>query len=355
MKRTIKTILTVCAAILMLVSLAACSQSDVPDGYQLVACEGDEFRLYVPTQWIVNTTSGTTAAYYTSDAEMGVTVTKADDAAGLTLEEYWAVCDVKYKAELEGYSYDGNVKKIVMGGKAAEQRSFSAKITRFSDTENKGVTKEYKFLQATVQNNGETYVLIYSAPTDQFDSRLETVVGNSNGEGIIPYFKFAEGYTSKDNAKDYDDKVQAPDGMKLASTEERPYRFFVPSSWKINKRTDATAAYASDSDSSNVNVGMYMTSNMAETVEDHFKRLEESYKTSLSSYALISDEEITMDGISARKYTYSVVSGGQEYKIVQAIVRKGDMFYYVTYTALPENFEKHLGDVQKMIENFDIR
>lgn len=355
MKRTIKTILAVCIAALMLVLLAACSQSDIPDGYQLVACEGDEFRLYVPTQWVVNTTSGTTAAYYSSDAEMGVTVTKVDDAAGLTLEEYWVVCDAKYKAELDGYSYDGNVKKIVMGGKAAEERTFLANVTRFSDTENKSVTKEYKFLQATVQNDGETYVLIYSAPTDQFDSQLETVEGNSSGEGIIPYFKFAEGYTSEDNAKDYDDKVQAPEGMKLASTDERPYRFFVPSSWEINNRTDATAAYASESDSSNVNVGMYMTNNMAETVADHYKRLEASYKTSFASYTLVSDEEITMDGISARKYTYAVVSGGQEYRIVQAIVRKGDMFYYVTYTALPENFEKHLGDVEKMIENFDIR
>ena len=146
-----------------------------------------------------------------------------------------------------------------------------------------------------------------------------------------------------------------PEGMKLASTDERPYRFFVPSSWKINNRTDATAAYASDSDRSNVNVGMYMTSLLTETVADHFKRLEDGYKTSFASYELISDEEITMDGISARKYTYTVVSGGQEYRIVQAIVRKGDMFYYVTYTATPENFEKHLYDVEKMIANFDIR
>ena len=62
-----------------------------------------------------------------------------------------------------------------------------------------------------------------------------------------------------------------------------------------------------------------------------------------------------MDGVSARKYTYTVVSGGQEYKLVQAIVRKGDMFYCLTYTALPENFDRHLPDVEKMIENFDIR
>lgn len=355
MKRTIRAILIISIATLMLISFAACAQSDVPEGYQLVACEGDEFRLYVPTQWVVNTTSGTTSAYYTSDAEMAITVTKADDADGLTLEEYWAVCNEKYAAELNEYSYDGNVKKIVMGGKAAEQRSFVAKVTRFNETENKNVTLEYKFLQVNVQNNGNTYIFIYSAPKDQFDSQLEVVVGNSNGEGVIPYFKFAEPYTSEDNRKEYDDSVVAPDGMKLASTDERPYRLFVPTSWKINNRTDATAAYVSDTDSSNVNVGMYMTSLISETVSDHFKRLEESYKASFSSYELISDEEIKMDGISARKYTYTVVSGGQEYKMIQAIVRKGDMFYYVTYTATAENFEKHLADVRKIIENFDIR
>ena len=355
MKRTVKSILITCIAIMMLLSFAACAESDVPDGYQLVACEGDEFRLYVPTQWVVNTTGGVTSAYYSSDAEMGVTVTRADDAEGLTLDEYWDVCNANYKAELEGYVYDGNLKNIIMGGKAAQQRTFRAKVTRFDEKENKYVTTSYRFLQVIVQNNGDTYVFIYSAPADQFDSQLETVVGNKNGEGIIPYFKFAEAYTSEDNKKEFDQSVKAPDGMKIASTDERPYRFFVPTSWKINTRTDATAAYASDSDSSNVNVAMYMSNNPAETVADHFKTLEEGYKKSFGSYTLISDEEITMDGIAAHKYTYTVVSGGQEYKIVQAIVRKGEMFYYVTYTARPENFEKHLSDVEKMIANFDIR
>ena len=258
MKKSVKIISIICLAIMMAASMAACADSDVPDGYQLIACEGDEFRLYVPTQWVVNTSGGVTCAYYTSDAEMGVTVTRADDAEGLSLDEYWVVCDANYKAELDSYVYDGNIKNIVMGGKAAQERSFSAKVTRFDESQNKSVTVDYKFLQVIVQNDGVTYVFTYSAPADQFDSQLETVVGNKNGEGIIPYFKFAEAYTSEDNKKEFDQSVEAPEGMKIASTDEHPYRFFVPSSWKINDRTNATAAYASDTDSSNVNVGMYM-------------------------------------------------------------------------------------------------
>lgn len=355
MKKTVKIILGILASLMLLISFAACSQSDVPEGYQLVACEGDEFRLYVPTQWIVNTTSGTTSAYYTSDAEIAVTVNKTDDANGLSLEEYWEKCDGQYKAELDGYSYDGNLKKVVLGGKSGHRRVFSAKVTKFSEIENKNVTKEYKFLQVMAQNNADTYVLTYYAPSDTFDTLLEVVEGNALDEGIIPYFRFAEPYHSEENDKEFDDNVKAPEGMKIASTNERPYILFVPKEWKINNKTDATAAYASDTDSSNVNVGMHMTSNTAETVSDHWKKLEESYKNTFLSYTLTSDEEIKMGGISARKYSYTVVSGGQEYKLIQAIVRKGEMFYYLTYTALPENYEKHLSDVDKMIANFSIK
>ena len=100
---------------------------------------------------------------------------------------------------------------------------------------------------------------------------------------------------------------------------------------------------------------MYMTSDNTETVEKHWERLAASYKDMFAEFTLISDEAIKMDGVSAHKYTYKVVSGGQEYKLVQAIVRKGDMFYCLTYTALPENFDRHLPDVEKMIESFDIR
>ena len=355
MKRKIKFICTALLAVMLAVSFASCAKDDTPDGYQLIACEGDEFRLYVPTQWISNTTGGVTSAYYTSDAETSVSVHKADDAKGLTLDEYWQICDEKYRAELDSYAFDGKCDKIVLGGKPGQKYVFSAKMTRFNDLENKSVTKEYKFLQAMAQYNGETYILLFSAPSDSFDTLIETVEGNAEDEGIIPYFRFDAPFTSEDNEKKFDEKVEAPEGMKLASTNERPYRLFVPLSWIINKRTDATAAYASDNDSSNVNVQMYMTSSNTETVSDHWKRLEEGYKNTFPSYTLISDEEIKMDGVPAHKYTYTVTSGGREYKIVQAIVKKGEMFYYLTYTALPENFEKHLPDVEKMIENFDIR
>ena len=353
--KTIKTISALILCFIMILPLASCAKTDVPEGYQLVACEGDQFRLYVPTQWVPNSSSGVTGAFYSSVDAASVAVYVADDAGELSVSEYWALCNDKYAKELKEYTPSDKTEKIVLGGQAAEKHVFTAKKTVYNETEKKNVTAIYKFMQVMARYKGEMYVLLYTATEENYDKHLETVEGNAQDAGIIPYFRFADAYVSEDGEKEFSDKVTAPDGMKLASTDERAYRLFVPSSWKINNRADASAAYASDTDSSNVSVQMYMTSDNTETVEKHWARLEESYKEMFAEFALISDEAIKMDGVSARKYTYSVISGGQEYKLVQAIVRKGDMFYCLTYTALPENFDRHLPDVQKMIESFDIR
>ena len=52
---------------------------------------------------------------------------------------------------------------------------------------------------------------------------------------------------------------------------------------------------------------------------------------------------------------FSGKSGGVEYKFKQAIVLKGEVYYVITYTATAENFDKHLSDVDKMIEHFNIK
>ena len=355
MKRIAIIISALLLCVILIPTLVSCSKDDTPDGYQLIACEGDCFRLYVPKQWASNTSSGITSAYYSAVENASVSVTVADDAGDMTLSEYWEYCNEKYQTTFKNYKPNEKTEKVILGGQAGEKHVFTASMTVYDETEGKNVTKTYKFMQIFAKYKGEMYVFTYSAPEEKYSELLEVVEGNSSDEGIIPYFRFAEPYTSKDSEKKYSDKVTAPEGMKLASTDKRPYRFFVPTSWKINNRTEATAAYASDADRSNISVQMYMTSDSSDTVEKYWQRLEQSYKNMFTAFKLISDEKIKMSGVDAHKYTYTATSGGQEYMLVQAIVKKGDMFYCVTYTALPESFDKHIEDVNKMIESFEIR
>ena len=59
--RLLCTLLALC---LLLGTLVACSgDSEIPDGYQYATCKGEYFRLFVPTQWTVNTESGVSGAY----------------------------------------------------------------------------------------------------------------------------------------------------------------------------------------------------------------------------------------------------------------------------------------------------
>ncbi len=353
MKKAIKTISAIFAAIMLLAVFSACSKSDIPDGYQLIACEGDEFRLYVPASWIKNTSGGVTSAYYSMQNNSSVSVYTPSDAVGLTVEEYWNVCD-KNNSNLDSYSYAGS-ETTTLGGRPAYKYVYTANVPVTDTVSGEKSLSAYKFMQIMAENNGKIYVLIYSAPAESYDANLAVLEGSGDDAGIRGYFKFAEPYKDEDAKKEYSDKVTAPDGMKLASTDERAYRFFVPDSWVVNQRTDATAAYASDTDRSNVNVQMYMTSSPSETVELYFENMEKSYQDIFSEYSRISSENIELSGFKGCKYIFKATSGEQHYKIMQAITRKGDMFYCITYTALEENYEKHLPDVEKMISSFDIR
>lgn len=347
--RILKTVTLLMLCLVLVLPLASCASDGAPEGYQLVACDGDAFRLYVPTNgWVPNTSGGVTGAYTSLDDGAFVEVVEVDDAGEMTLEEYWAYTDAQNLEDLKGYSSNAKSEKCVLGGMPAQKNVYSATVTV------SGKETVYKYVQITAQYKGETYVLIYGAPEAAYDGYTEVFEGNADGEGILPYFAFDEPYELEDK-KEFSDKVTAPEGMKLASTDERAYRFFVPESWRINERTDISAAYASETDSSNVSLQMHMVNDESESIDEFFSGLEEKYAGLFLNFATVSETDVKMSGLNAKKYELSMSSGGVEYRMIQAVVKKGTVFYVFTYTAVAESFEKHLPDVEKMIESFEIR
>jgi len=350
-KRTVSFLLL---SLLIISVLASCgaNNSDIPNGYQLVACDGDEFRLYVPTQgWMPNTSGGVTGANFSMAENSSVAVYVADDGAGLTVDEYWEICHDRFGKELDKYAYVGKSEKTVLGGEPAKKYVYTAEITTVS--EGVSTTQIYKFMQVLANHNGKMFVFIYSAPEVFYDSHIVDVEGDGDNLGILGYFKFAEPYSAE--GKNYSDDVTPPEGMKLISTDERAYRFYVPENWTDNSRTEASAAYFSDTDRSNVSVQMYMTSNEERTVEEYFAECEARYKDLYDVYKLEKNEDVKIDGVDSKKYTYSITVGGCDYKQMQAIVKKGAVYYVITYTATADKFDLHIADVEKMIEHFDVR
>ena len=355
-------ILTLCIIISAL-AFTGCSKKDIPDGYQLVAREGDTFRLYIPTQgWASNTSSGVTSAYFalssdaTGEPATVVSVYTPDDAKSCkTVAEYWEICAQKLSAELVDFKYiEDESGTTVLGGEAAGKYIYTAKKnTGIGDSEQE-VPVTYKFMQIMAIHNGQMYVLLFCAPEADYEQRVIDMNGNPDEEdlGIIGYFKFAEAYVAEDNKK-YD-KVDAPDGMKLASSKERPYILFAPEAWSVDNSGQITNVYAADR--SNLTVQFIMPTGSIQPTETYWKDCMQKYQNVMTDFVEGESSKKTVAGIEDSWVgIFSGKSGGVEYKFKQVIILKGEIYYVITYTATAENYDAHIADVNKMIEHFSVK
>ena len=350
---------------MLIPSLASCGVKEkAPDGYKLVACDGDKFRLFVPKAWVENTESGITSAYYSVDENAFVSVCIAEDREGRALAEYFEYCKTQYASSLLDYSHVSEDTRVSLGGMAAYQLVFTVtrRVTDSDVREDIEATEgvKYKYLQYFSEFEGDIYVLTFSCPEEKFEAHKSTVLGadSDDGEfaGIIPYFQFSsEPYVA--DGKKISDKVEAPEGMKLASTDKRPYRFFVPDAWTLDTRSGLSAAYFSDKDKSNVSLQAHMSTGEMADPKSFFENSQIKYKNLYGEgYTLIDKkDDVKMGEYTATQFTFTVKSGDAEYKLMQTVCAKGEMYYILTYTSTVENFDSHLADVEGMLSAFALR
>lgn len=321
-------------------SLVACSEeSEVPEGYQYATCNGEYFLLFVPTQWTVNTESGVSGGCYSLLEGTAVSMTEvpfdkpsvegeADTTA--TLADFFAahmaeIATLKdYKAEKE---FDAT-----LGSYKAKDITYSVVIGE--DT--------YRYRQVLTKVAGRFYLFTYSSKADSFDQWLDTV------DEILENVVFtAYPFAGSEDTKKIPD-VETPEGMKLVTGNDVAYRFFAPESWLIGKAEAAAQVYASETDRSNVTVMGYSAPD-GYSVANYWEDTEKYYKDTLKDYALTGDPtESEMGGKKTTVYEYTYSLGGVTYKCRQSICVFGYLIVVMTYTALPENYDAHLDEVEKM-------
>ena len=346
----IRLLCTLLALCMLTGSLVACSgDSEVPDGYQYATCKGEYFRLFVPTQWTVNTESGVSGAYYSL----------AEGTAVSMAEVYFAV--PTYDGEGEEVTagladfYAAHVADISkMSGYKAEKEfnatlgSYKAKDITYTAVKS-GET--YRFRQVLTKVEGRFYLFTYSSKEDVFDRWLDTV------DGILENVMFyANPYEGSDHEKKIPNVDNIPEGMKLVTDNDLAYRFFVPDSWVVGNADAASLVYASESDRSNVTVVGYVPDAEGYSVADYWENTEKYYKDAFTDYTLLSEPaESKMGGKNATVYEYTYSLGGVTYKCRQSICVFGYMIVVMTYTALPENYDAHMAEVEQMQENLTFR
>ena len=161
-----KTISILIAAVFMLLALAGCGNSDVPDGMIRASTEADSFDFFVPKAWTVNNGTGTASAYYSSSDKSNVSfVAILEDTDMADFDGYLDKADKSFSSVLTGYSGISEKKNVKLCG--ADAISFEYSAT--SDG------TEYRFLQAVTFKGHSFYVFTYTAKADVFESHLDDV------------------------------------------------------------------------------------------------------------------------------------------------------------------------------------
>ncbi len=390
-KRPICLVLTLCLLVGAIASLAACSgSSEIPDGYQYATCNGEYFRLFLPTQWTVNTESGVSGGYTSVFGEVAVSMlevpftpedvvetipetsaettpetssettpepsaeTTAETAPEtsaetegervLTLTDFFNTHMANIQA-MPGYKHEktsDTTMNASQGGKraAAKDITYTVQIT----------TTTHRYRQVLCKVEGRFYIFTASYNVAYYDKMSEsqqlelvTMIEEILGNIVFHAVPF--------DGAEYDKKqpdAEAPAGMKLVSNKDVPYLFFAPESWISVPGSAALQVYASETDRSNVSIIGFVPAE-GTGIEEFWQDTQLHCESTLTDFKLLSTTEgETIDGYKTIIYEYTYTIGGVHYHTRQAICVYSLMLVSMTYTALEENYATHLDTVKGM-------
>ena len=333
-------------AVIALAALADCSgTSEIPEGFQYATCNGEYFRLFVPTQWTVNTSSGISGAYVSQTTGNTVTMREVTFTPPAELAEGKEEFDYFVEEHREGIKTLKDFKEIstankTLGGHRAWETVYTAKVSE----------KTMKFRQVLAKAYDRYFIFTYSAFEEHYDLVGEEV------DNILAEVVFYKNPYNDGEYKKIPTDVTVPDGMKLVSDDTVAFRFFAPTNWISDDKNESCVVYFSESDRSNVSLLPYMPADDQTTIEQFWKDTELYYENNLSSYKLIStNTDVKLGGLDAVAYVYTYSVGGVEYKTMQTVTVYSTMIYSMTYTALAENYDAHLDDVARMAKELTFR
>ena len=316
-----------------------------PDGYVLTSSDDEIFKLYVPSTWTGNLSSGMASAYAPKESEALVSARTVRDAKNYTIGEFMSIT-VKSYEKLNGYELVTAPAETTLDGKEARVIEYRAVITE--TVNKKAVDTVYKFKAIVAKYEATFTILTYCAPEKSFDVAL------ADFNDIVAKFEF-KSYEDGEIEKDdfMDTTTNAPEGYQIASSDKYEFRFYVPITWTVQRRTYNPKAYYSPTDFSNVTIN---TVKADEYVYDGKTYWEEF--TSITSFEIsdvVIDENAKMGGYDAYGVEFTEKISGATYKVKQVFLSVNSTIYVFTYTSTKANYAMHLDDVNTMLEMFEFK
>lgn len=149
--------------------------------------------------------------------------------------------------------------------------------------------------------------------------------------------------------------INPPNGMILScDPETADYFLFVPENWTVDLTTSASGAYYSNSDPSSISMMVWELEHTDTSLDDWWTANVSDLELVFRNFALESTENTTVDGNYAQQYVYTADLGENHYKIMQTGILKEGRVFLFTYTSLADNYDSHLEDIAKIVENIII-
>ncbi len=130
-----------------------------PEGMKIASHNKIEYRFYVPKNWICNSESGVSEAYYPESEKSNVTVTAYSPDDVLTAAEYVELCEKQYATDIIGYTLIEKKADLKVASRDAISLTFS--------TDYDGV--EYTLRQVFFEYGQRIYTITYTATKNNFD------------------------------------------------------------------------------------------------------------------------------------------------------------------------------------------
>ncbi len=324
------------AILLCILPLTSCADKDeTPDGMHLASVDGEPFKFYVPTEMSLNTGSGISSAFsYVNGKRVIVSARYYTPSSEISLDEYINYCERSYADTVKGFDVIDKV-SAVLAGADARKLTYKAIID----------SVDYTCTQTSAFYKGDIISLNMYLPATASDAYKELT------DRIIEEFVFCDKPEPKND--EITDK-KTPEGMKIASADEIEYRLYVPTSWICHSESGKSEAYYPESEKSNVTVTSYSPDNTM-TAEEYITLCKEEYAKTLKGYTYVSEEATVVAEKNAISLVFNTNYDGIEFKTRQVSFVYGENVYSITYTALAENYDLHIEDVNKMLDVFRFR
>lgn len=313
-----------------------------PEGFLFASSDDEIFKLYVPESWVGNLSSGVASAFSPKSNKTLVSARTVREAKNYTLGEFMTLTKKSYE-KLDGYELVSEPTEMTLGGKEAYVMEYKSTIT---EADGKDVV--YKFKSIVAKYDATFTILTYSGPETEYDVAL------ADFDSIVAKFEF-KSYEDGEIEKDdfMDTTTNAPEGYQLASSDKYEFKFYVPLTWTVQRRTYNPKAYYSLTDLSNVTIN---TAKVDEYVYDGKSYWEDfSGSTSFELTDVVIDENAKMGGYDAYSVEFVEKISGTTYKVKQVFLTVNSLLYVFTYTSTPANYDKHLDDINTMLEMFELK